>query len=194
MKRVILVAAIAAMCFTTACQQSQSESTASVAVSTEAVVSSDVAYFNIDSLVNKFDMYLDMSTAYQAKAQSAEVEMTSKARSLESDIASYQEKVQKGLVTRAQAAELEQQITTKQQAFVTYRDNIVAELAEQEQVLLNNIQHSITSYLSEFNADYRYGMIISTTVSGPVYNANPALDITSEILKGLNDKYAKEKK
>lgn len=47
------------------------------------------------------------------------------------------------------------------------------ELAEQEQVMLNKIHYNITEYLKEFNSDYRFKIILSTTSGGPVMNADP---------------------
>lgn len=59
-------------------------------------------------------------------------------------------------------------------------------MAEEEQVMLNQIQYSITEYLKEFNKDYQYGVILSTTTAGPIFNADPKLDITTVLLEGLN--------
>ena len=36
-------------------------------------------------------------------------------------------------------------------------------------------------------------MIISTTASGPILHADPAMDITEEVLAVLNERYAAEK-
>ncbi|MFI3265619.1 MAG: OmpH family outer membrane protein [Rikenellaceae bacterium] len=193
MKKLLLVASAAAMMFAVGCAD-KNQTVSTTAPAAESVASSDVAYFNIDSLVSGYNMYLDLRTSFESKATKADSDLTAKGRSLENDVRSYQEKVQKGLVTRAQAAELEQQLTTKQQTFVQQRDQVLAELSEEEQVMLNNIHYSITEYLKEFNKDYRYGIIISTNASGPVYNANPKLDITADVLKGLNEKYAATKK
>ena len=70
---------------------------------------------------------------------------------------------------------------------------MMGEMAEEEQVMLNQIQYSITEYLKEFNKDYQYGVILSTTTAGPIFNADPKLDITTVLLEGLNKKYASEK-
>lgn len=194
MKKSLLIVSAAALFFAVGCQQKPQDVAAVAATSESTAVSGGIAYFNIDSLVSKYDMYLDMRSEFETKAQKAEAELGTKGRSLENDIASYQEKVQKGLVTRAQAAELEQSINTKQQSFVSYREQLLAELSEQEQVMLNNIHYAITEYLKEYNSDFRYSIILSTTASGPVYNANPEFDVTSDVLAGLNAEYAASKK
>ena len=69
----------------------------------------------------------------------------------------------------------------------------IGDRAEEEQVMLNRIHYSITEYLKEFNSDYRYKMILSSSTTGPVLNADPSLDLTQIILEGLNKKYAAEK-
>ena len=156
-------------------------------------VISQVAYIRIDSLISKYDLFVDKSSELQAKAAKAENELTTKGRSLERAVADAQNKVDKGLVTRSQAAELQQQLQQQEQNFYQHRDKVQQELAEDEQVMMNNIYNNLNEFLAEFNADYRYGMIIATSGGAPVIHANPELDITAEVLKALNDKYAKEK-
>ncbi len=155
--------------------------------------SASIAYFNIDSLISRYDMYLDLSSDYEEKTKKADAELTSKGRALERGLRDYQEKVQNGLVTRAQAQTMEENLNRQQQDFVQHRDQVMNELAEEEQVLLNNIQFSITEYLKEFNKDHRYSIILSTSAGGPIYNADPTLDITAVMLEGLNKEYAADK-
>ena len=87
---------------------------------------------------------------------------------------------------------MQENLEKKQQSFVQHRDKVMNELAEQEQVMLNKIHYNITEYLKEFNSDYRFKIILSTTSGGPVMNADPSLDITQIVLEGLNKKYAAE--
>lgn len=157
------------------------------------VPSGQVAYINIDSLVSKYDLYLDLRADYETKAKKADAELTSKGRSLEKEVRDFQDKIQKGLVTRAQAATMEEDLGRKQQTFMQHRDNVMREMAEEEQVLLNRIHYSIVDFLKVFNSDYRYGMILSTSASGPILNADPMLDITSVVLVELNKNYASDK-
>lgn len=88
---------------------------------------------------------------------------------------------------------MEENLNKQQQTFVEHRDKVMAEMAEEEQVMLNRIHYSITQYLKEFNSDYRFKMIVSSTGAGPVLNADPSLDLTEVLLEGLNKQYAAEK-
>ena len=152
-----------------------------------------VAYIEIDSLVSSYDLYNKLRSAYEKKVAKVEKELTSKGRSFEKDVLEFREKVEKGLVTRSQATKMEQTLQQKQQDLVKNRDALLQEMSEEEQVMLNNIQYNIVEYLKEFNSDKRYGVIISTSAAGPILNADPSLNITAQVLEGLNKKYASTK-
>ena len=54
----------------------------------------------------------------------------------------------------------------------------------------------IKSFLDKFNEDKKYGMIISTQgdiLPAPVVTGDASLDITDEIIAGLNEEYVKNK-
>lgn len=165
-----------------------SEATAVTASGTAA--SADIVYFNIDSVISNYNMYIDLRSTYEAKAKKAEEQLNTKGRALERDIASYQDRANKGLMTTSQIRTAEEDLQKKQQSFVQFQEQTMAELGEEERVMFNNIYYNINEFLKEFNKDYRYGMIISTGTTGPVMNADPRLDITGDILDGLNKKYA----
>ncbi len=152
-----------------------------------------IAYVNIDSLTANYNLAIDLSTQFNDKAQKIDTELNSKAKRLENAIASYQEKVQKVLITRADAVKEEERLNQQQQELVAYRDQVMQELAEEEVVMTNQIFYGITDYIHEYNKDGKYDMILTTSSTGPVISAKAALNITNEILKGINDKYAAEK-
>jgi len=161
--------------------------------STATVAGGAIAYVNLDSLTASYDMYKDLRATYEQKTNRIQNDVNARGRALQKDIADFQEKVNKGLVTQATAAQMQDDLGKRQQSFMDYRDKVSGDLAEEEQVLLNQIHESIVQYLKQFNADYHYSMIISTSsLAGPVLNADPKLDITKEVVKGLNKAYAQQ--
>lgn len=192
MKKILFAASLIAL-VATGCKDGNTTKETATTSNEAASVSAAVAYVQIDSLITKYDMYEELRTAYEEKAKKADTELTSKGRALERDVMDYQDKVQKGLVTRAQAQTLEEGLNKKQQTFVQQREKVMAEMGEEERVMLNQIQYSITEYLKEFNADGRFGIIMSTSGGTPILNGDPKLDLTKEVLSGLNKKYADTK-
>lgn len=193
MKKLLLAASVALLAMVGCKGGGKAGDSASADSTAVRVPSSTVAYVNIDSLVSKYGLYLDLKAEYETKATKVNNDLTGRGRGLEKEIRDFQDKIQKGLVTRAQAASMEEDLAKKQQSFMQTRDNMMRDIAEEEQVMLNKIHYSIVEFLAEFNSDYRYGMIISTTSGGPILNADPALDITSIVVEGINKKYASQK-
>ena len=156
--------------------------------------SSGIAYVNVDSIIFKFDMFYDRRDDLMDKQQKAEAELNSKAGQYEKSARDYQEKVNKGLVTRATAAEMEQALLQQQQELVNLRDNLQANLLEEEQVMNRQILEYITSFLEENKSEYNYQYILGKSFGGQVLYGDTSLDITQKVLDAINKKYQEENK
>ncbi|MFO7851837.1 MAG: OmpH family outer membrane protein [Bacteroidota bacterium] len=151
-----------------------------------------IAYVEIDSIILNFDMYFDLRENLIQKQQSSEAELNTKGRQYESGARDYEEKVRKGLVTRATAAQMEQQLLQQQQNLLNLRDELEGQLMEEEQVMNRKILDYIYDFLEEFSDDNNYDYILAKSFGSPVMYANDSLNITDEVLKGVNYKYRKE--
>jgi outer membrane protein len=155
---------------------------------------SGIAYVNIDTVVFKFNMYSDRREELLGKQKKAEAELNSKGTQYEKGVKDYQDKVNKGLVTRATAAEIEQSLYQQQQELVTLRDKLQSDLLEEDQVMNRQILEYITTYLEENKEEYNYQYIFGKSFGSVVLYGNSAFDITQQVLEGLNLKYKTEKK
>lgn len=173
-------------------QNAAPDNTAASEVRSEAAFHG-IAYVDIDSLIANYDMYADLSSEFEAKAKKVEADLTAKKRRLEKEVRDYQEKATNGLMTRSQMAATEEELQTKMQNYDQSSQQTLAQLDEEQQVMTNQVIYSIMSYIKEYNADKHFSMILSSTGSGPVLDADPALNITAEILAGLNSRYVAEK-
>lgn len=153
-----------------------------------------IAYINLDTVIFKFDMYFDRREDLMTKQKQAEAELNSKGSKYQKGANDYQEKVNKGLVTRAQAAEMEQALYQQQQELISLKDNLQSNLLEEEQVMNRQIIDYITSYLEENKSNYNYQYILGKSFGSVVLYGDSGHDITSQVLEGLNEKYQAEKK
>lgn len=156
--------------------------------------SGTIAYVNIDSVIFKFDMFTDKRNDLEAKQKNAEAELNSKGTQYERGIKDYQDKVTKGLVTRATAADMETSLTRQQQELISLRDKLQTNLMEEEQVMNRQILDYITKYLDENRSSFPYQFIFGKSFGSVVLYGDSALDITNQVLAGLNEKYKGEKK
>lgn len=157
-------------------------------------VASDIAYVNIDTIVYKFKMFEDRRTELLDKQKKAEAELNSKGSQYEKGVKDYQEKVNKGLVTRATAAEMEQSLLQQQQELVGLRDKLQSDLMEEDQVMNRQILEYITKFLEQHKADYNYQYILGKSFGSVVLYGNTDHDITQKVLDALNVQYQAEKK
>ena len=159
----------------------------------QEMTDSNIAYVEIDTIILNFDMYFDLRDDLMVKQQNSEAELNTKGRQYESGARDYEEKVRKGLVTRATAAQMEQDLLQQQQDLLNLRNELENQLMEEEQVMNRRILNYIYDYLEEFSADNNYDYILAKSFGSPVMFANDSLEITDVVLKGVNNKYREEK-
>ncbi len=157
-------------------------------------VTDGIAYVNIDSIVYKFKMFEDRKAELLDKQKKAEAELNSKGSQYEKGVKDYQEKVNKGLVTRATAAEMEQALLQQQQELVNLRDKLQTDLMEEDQVMNRQILEYITRFLEDHKADYNYQYILGKSFGSVVLYGSSDHDITQKVLDALNAQYKAEKK
>ncbi|NMC41407.1 MAG: OmpH family outer membrane protein [Bacteroidales bacterium] len=156
--------------------------------------SKGIVYVNIDTIIFNFEMFADRRNELLNKQKNAEAELNSKGSQYEKGVKDYQDKVSKGLVTRATAAQMEQALLQQQQDLVNLRDKLQSDLIEEEQVMNRQIIDYITRFLEENKSQYNYNFILGKSFGGPVLYSDSTLDITYDVLKALNEKYRTEKK
>lgn len=182
----IAVAALFVLHFT-APKASSTEQTVSDTASVAGATT--IAWVNMDTILNNYEMYFDMKAELEKNGRKLEAQLNAKTKAFENDAKDFQNKVQKGLVTRSEAQQLQTNLANKEQELYMLRDQMRMQLAEEEQVKLRQIHNSIVEYLKDYNADKGYQMIFSSTFGGQVLYGHPSIDITQEVLKGLNEKY-----
>jgi outer membrane protein len=153
-----------------------------------------IVYVNIDTVIFNLNLFRDRRDELITKSKNAEAELSSKGTQYERGVKDYQDKVNKGLVTRATAAQIEQGLQQQQQELLSLRDKLQASLAEEEQVMNRQVLEYITKFIEENKTQYNYQFILGKSFGGPVLYSNTSLDMTQQLLTALNKKYQSEKK
>ena len=178
------------------CNNTQQNTTGENKAPEAAAAQGAIVYFNLDTILNDYDMANDLRSVVETKVNSINQEVTRRRNKIEKDIKAFSDKLNKGLLTQSVAQTQNQKLVEQQQSFETYAGQKQQEILEEQQVMMNHIADAINNYITEFNADGKYAMIIATQgdiLSTPVVAADPALDITDILLEGLNAAYVKEK-
>ena len=157
-------------------------------------VAGRIVYVNTDTLLNQYDYYKDIVKASENKRFRLENDLANKARSFQNKVAFFQQKAQQGGMTQEQAQTTQMQLQQEEQNIMAYRDKNAQELAKEEGKKTEDILNKIHDYLKEFNASDKYDMVIGYSKGGGVLFAKEDLDITKQVLEGLNKKYGEDKK
>ncbi|MCL2097514.1 MAG: OmpH family outer membrane protein [Bacteroidales bacterium] len=165
----------------------------SIVKSDEAVAADgSVVYIQIDSLVQGYDMYIDLMGELEKKSDKIKKDIDNKGNAFEFKVKDFQEKVQKGLITRSQAEQQQVQLEREQVDLQQYVQKVQNDMAEEQAVMFRRIFDAVQTFLVKYNQEYNYSLILSTSGStNLILQGSPSLDITNDVLHGLNAEYKK---
>jgi outer membrane protein len=149
-----------------------------------------LAYVNSDSLLQNYDYFKDKANELEAKRAKLEAEYTNRAQGLQNEINDFQRNVQN--MTMAQARAVEENLTQKQQNLIRYQQTLQQELMNDENLVNNELYDNVANYLEEYGRKNNLQLVLTYTKGSGVLYANDSLDITQEVIVGLNAEYNKK--
>ena len=198
MKKISIIAGVVAlMAFAVSCNQNQAAAPEAAAASEDSTaVAGSIVFFNMDKVMEGYDMANDLNSVFETKTSGIQAEIERRGKKLEKDMTDFQNKVDKGLLTTSVAQAQYQKIQQQQQDYQQYVVRKQQEMSEEQQVMMNQIANAISEFVQEYNAEHQYALILATAgpiLSTPVVTGDPKLDITDDLLAGLNAAYIKTK-
>lgn len=162
--------------------------------STEITASAgDIVYVELDRILMEYDMANDLRSSVEAKIQKIQEEVERRGKKLEKDINTWQEKLNKGLMTRSVAEAQQAKLQKQQEEFAQYASQQEQLAQEEQMVMMNQIGDAIKTFLDAYNVEKEYAMIITNSGGAPVITADEGLNITDDVLARLNEEYVQTK-
>lgn len=148
-----------------------------------------IAYIEVDSLMTKYQFAKDFTEILTKKGENIQNTLAAKQRSLQQQAASMQKKFQSGGFTSEQEMQQAQQsLATQEQNLQELSIRLQTEFANEQEKYNKALRDSIQSFLRVYNKEKKYDYILSRAGDN-ILIANPHLDITQQVVKGLNKKY-----
>ncbi len=187
MKTKTLIAALAVFMF---CQCAQpvdnSNSSNKEAAPTTGL---KIAYVNVDSLLSNYNFYLDLAEELMRKQENYSLVLAEDTKKFEAEYEDFNKKVQNNVFSSRERAQSEQnRLQKKAQAIDEKTAQYSRELDLENATNSQKVSEAIDSFLKEYNKEHGYNMII--TKSALLYS-DEALDITADVIEGLNAAYEK---
>lgn len=152
-----------------------------------------VAYVLIDSLLANYTLAQELTEELLKNKSALESELSTKGQKLEKKIAEFQNQVQKRLITSWDAQEKEKQLTEEQQVFINLQNDMQNRLMQNEQEMNVRVYETVIDYVDRFNAEKGYKLILSQTSGGVLLYADDYMNVTKEVLEGLNAEHVATK-
>lgn len=150
-----------------------------------------IVYVNTDSLLLNYEFAKKARKELEGKQATIQTDLESRGKQLEAEIQTFQKTYTSMSVQQAQNTE--KALGQKQQDLLNYRDIVGRQYLEEEQKLNEKLFNNVQDYLKRYAAEKGHVYIMGYTKVNPIIlYAEASLDITKEVLKGLNDEY-KEK-
>ena len=166
---------------------SSKSSDAGAAADGAVVAGRRTVYVQVDSLLKNYDFFKDTRKELENKNFQLENELTTKGRSLQNEVAFFQQRA--ATMTPEQARSTEAQLMKKQQDLMAYRDQSAQALGQEEAKKNEELYKNIRSYIDKYNKENGYEYVLGYSLGGGILFANPSLDVTQKIVDGLNKEY-----
>jgi outer membrane protein len=147
-----------------------------------------LVYVDSAKLVNEFKGMHDARAAYQKKAAAWKANIDTLSSEVQLQIMNYEKDANK---LTAKERQLSQElIRTKQKQLMEYQQALNTQAKQEDVKMTGEVVQQINTYLKKYGEENGYKIVMAATEYGNIAYADEGLDITEEVLKGLNDEYA----
>ncbi|NEU07692.1 OmpH family outer membrane protein [Flavihumibacter sp. R14] len=196
MKRILatlskITAALVLAAVVISCNKEQPKN-ASTTASTEKKAEL-IVYVNSDSLLNNYEYFKTIKDKFQAKSKKAQSDLTSKGTAFQREVAAYQQSAAN--LSAEQRAATEERLARKQQELQTFNQNAGNALANEEAAENEKLYNKVSDFLKKHAKAKGYKLVLTYSKTNPtVLFADESLDVTKEVVAGLNEEFKKESK
>lgn len=148
-----------------------------------------VAFVEVDSLMTQFEFAKEKSKELEKKSQNARNTLTQKSNQLQAAANNFQQKLQNnGFASREQAESVQNALQRQQNDLAALQARLENELSQETQKFNLALRDSLNNFLLIYNADKKYDLILAKSGDN-ILLSNKQLDITQDVVNGLNKRY-----
>jgi len=187
-----ITAGLALAAVVISCNQEQPK-TAATPSSTVDTKAESIVFVNSDSLLNNYEYFKQLRSKFEQKSKKAQTDLQAKGSAFQREVAAYQKNAP--TLSADQRAATEERLARKQQELAAYNQNAGNALANEEASENEKLYNKVAEYLKKYGKEKGYKMVLTYSKSNPtILFADESLDVTKEVVSGLNAEYKKEQK
>ena len=179
----------------TACKQGATTPAAPAPAANAATTDNKglVVFINSDTLSAKYDYVKDMDKRLTGKSDAAKSDVQSKRDAFQREVADYQKNATTMPADQRQTTE--QRLQREQQQEQSYEQNASAQLQDEQNVEMKKLYDKIADFTKDYAKEKGYKIVLTYSKNNTsMLYGDPSLDVTDDVVKRLNEAYAKETK
>ena len=190
-----------ALCLSTACALLSScnpttKPAAPVAIVKEPAtetVAGRIAYVNLDSLEANVEIWKAKQEEFKNKQEQMQNELEHSYLQMQNEAATLQKKADANQMTQSEGEAAQKHLMQLRQSLETRKQALTEQLVKQQETSNKDLKDRLNTFLEEYNKTRHYDYILSYASAGsPILYANKALDITKDVVAGINASAKKE--
>jgi outer membrane protein len=161
----------------------------STAVFTPAFLNSNsrVVFVNADSLNEKYEFIAEKYEELEREQLKIESQVQRKMKAAEERYIELEG--QAAYMTPGQLEQAQLELQGLQMEISQFQEKLAADFRKKELETQQTFYKNISQYLKEYNKDGMYDFILTYQLGGQILLANDSLDITNDVIRGLNANY-----
>ena len=149
-----------------------------------------ITYLNSDTVLKYYDYFKVNRDRLEAKGKRLDQDLKSRAQGLQNEIESYQRNASN--LTIGQARTVEEDLGRKRQNLQLYQESLSQEMLVDQDKMTKDLYDRITSYLKKYGQERGLQVVLKFDASSDLLYAHDSLDISKDVIKGLNEIYKAE--
>ena len=151
-------------------------------------IESKIGYLNVDTLQNNYKLYSELIDKLKAREKKYEKELSTKSAAFEKKVMEFQKNAP--TMTQFEGQTKQKELADEEQQLYKMRDDFALKFQTEEGKLNDEFQKNVKDFIVKYNQESQYNIIIGSSQMGNiVLDYNEGINITNDIVKGLNEQY-----
>jgi len=146
-----------------------------------------IVYVDSSKLLHKYQGMIDARAAYQQKASTWQANIDTLSNEVQNAIKKYEKESPRMSVKEKELSK--ELIRTKQKQLMDYQRAMKEKASQEDNQMTSKVIDQVNAYMKKFGKEKGYQIIMAATEYGNVAYADESLDVTEEVLEGLNRSY-----
>ena len=152
-----------------------------------------VAIINQDTIMAQYELAKDIYSQVQSQALTIEKEFKKREEAWIKKVQKLEQRVKQGNISQFELNLNKQKLAEEEQLILSQKEQVSYQLAGMDQAFTKQMHDTINGFLERYCKDKPYTVVLSYSELGQIRWADKSIDITDDVLEGLNSAYTERK-